>query len=53
MMADPSWMTRCGKSSNPCCRPPKLRRFRHPGRKPLDRWKLLKGILFVPKTGIQ
>jgi len=31
---------------------PKTRRFRHPGRKPLDRRKILTGILFVLKTGI-
>jgi transposase len=31
---------------------PKPRRFRFPGRKPLDRRKVLTGILFVLKTGI-
>lgn len=31
---------------------PKRRRFRHPGRKPLDRRKVLTGILFVLKSGI-
>ena len=31
---------------------PKRRRFRHPGRKPLDRRKVLTGILFVLRTGI-
>jgi transposase len=32
---------------------PKRRRFRHPGRKPLDRRKVLTGILFVLRTGIR
>ena len=32
--------------------PPKKRRFRYPGRKPLDDRKCLEGILFVLKTGI-
>lgn len=31
---------------------PKRRRFRYPGRKPLDRRKVLTGILFVLKSGI-
>ena len=31
---------------------PKARRFRFPGRKPLDNRKALTGILFVLKTGI-
>jgi transposase len=31
---------------------PKPRRFRFPGRKPLDRRKVLTGIIFVLKTGI-
>ena len=31
---------------------PKRRRFRHPGRKPIDRRKVLSGIIFVLKTGI-
>jgi transposase len=31
---------------------PKPRRFRSPGRKPLDRRKVLTGIIFVLKTGI-
>jgi transposase len=31
---------------------PKPRRFRFPGRKPLDRHKVLTGIIFVLKTGI-
>jgi transposase len=32
--------------------PPPQRRFRFPGRKPLDQRKILTGILFVLKTGI-
>jgi transposase len=31
---------------------PKPRHFRHPGRKPMDRRKVLCGIIFVLKTGI-
>ena len=31
---------------------PRQRRFRFPGRKPLDYRKILTGILFVLKTGI-
>ena len=36
----------------PLLPPPKSRRFRFPGRKPLDNRKALTGILFVLKTGI-
>jgi len=36
----------------PLLPPPKPRRFKHPGRKPLDRRQALTGILFVLKTGI-
>jgi transposase len=36
----------------PLLPPPKPRRFRFPGRKPLDRRKVLSGIIFVLKTGI-
>ncbi len=36
----------------PLLPPPKPRRFRYPGRKPLDRRKILTGIIFVLKTGI-
>ncbi len=32
--------------------PPKPRRFRHPGRKPMDPRKALTGILYVLRTGI-
>ena len=36
----------------PLLPPPKVRRFRYPGRKPIDDRKALTGILFVLKTGI-
>ena len=36
----------------PLLPPPKPRRFRSPGRKPLDRRKVLTGIIFVLKTGL-
>lgn len=36
----------------PLLPPPKPRRLRYPGRKPLDRRKVLTGIIFVLKTGI-
>jgi transposase len=36
----------------PLLPPPRPRRFRFPGRKPLDYRKILTGILFVLKTGI-
>src|SRR5205807_2884128 len=36
----------------PLLPPPKPRRFRYPGRKPLPLRKVLTGILFVLKTGI-
>jgi transposase len=36
----------------PLLPPPPKRRFRYPGRKPLDDRKILTGILFVLKTGI-
>src|SRR5947207_11672796 len=36
----------------PLLPPPKPRRFRFPGRKPIDDRKALTGILFVLKTGI-
>ncbi|MDB5308460.1 MAG: hypothetical protein JWO38_2662 [Gemmataceae bacterium] len=37
----------------PLLPPPKVRRFRFPGRKPIDDRKALTGILFVLKTGIR
>src|SRR5438093_12709883 len=36
----------------PLLPPPKPRRFRYPGRKPVDDRQALTGILFVLKTGI-
>ena len=36
----------------PILPPPKPRRFRHPGRKPVGNRQCLTGILFVLKTGI-
>jgi transposase len=36
----------------PLLPPPKPRRYRYPGRKPLDNRKALTGILFILKTGI-
>jgi len=36
----------------PLLPPPKARRWRYPGRKPLDNRKALTGILFVLKSGI-
>ncbi len=40
------------KLIEPILPPPKRRRFRHPGRKPIDNRQALNGILFVLKTGI-
>jgi transposase len=37
----------------PLLPPPKPRRFRYPGRKPIDNRKALIGILFVLKTGVR
>jgi transposase len=36
----------------PCCRRPPRRRFRFPGRQPIDQRQIFTGILFVLKTGI-
>lgn len=36
----------------PLLPPPKARRFRYPGRKPIDRRRVLAGIIFVLRTGI-
>lgn len=36
----------------PLLPPPKPRRLRHPGRKPMDRRKVLTGIIFVLRSGI-
>ena len=37
----------------PLLPPPKLRRHRYPGRKPLDNRAVLTGILFVLQTGLR
>jgi len=36
----------------PLLPPPKKRRFRYPGRKPIDNRRALTGVLFVLRTGI-
>ena len=47
MVSDALW-----EPIQPLLLPPKPRRFRFPGRKPLDYRKVLTGIIFVLKTGI-
>jgi len=47
LVSDDLW-----KRVEPLLPPPPTRRFRFPGRKPLDYRKVLTGILFVLKTGI-
>lgn len=47
MVSDALW-----QRLEPLLPPPKPRRFRFPGRKPLDCRKVLTGIVFVLKTGI-
>jgi transposase len=47
LLSDPLW-----KRIEPLLPPPKPRRARSPGRKPLDARKVLTGILFVLKWGI-
>lgn len=47
LLPDELWEIIC-----PLLPPPKPRRLRHPGRKPVDDRKTLTGILFVLKTGI-
>lgn len=47
LVSDALW-----KLIEPLLPKPKRRRFRHPGRTPLDRRKVLTGILFVLKSGI-
>ena len=37
----------------PLLPPPKPRRYRYPGRKPIENRRALTGILFILKTGIQ
>jgi transposase len=51
-MAKPLVSDELWEAIRPLLPPPKPRRFRHPGRKPLDDRKALTGILFVLKTGI-
>ena len=51
-MAKPLVSDALWKRLEPLLPPPKPRRFRFPGRKPLDRRKVLAGIIFVLKTGI-
>ncbi len=41
-----------GRRIEPSLLPPKPRRFRFPGRQPLDRCMIRTGILFILKTGI-
>lgn len=47
LLADELW-----KKIEPILPPPKRRRFRYPGRKPISHRQALTGILFVLKTGI-
>jgi transposase len=51
-MAKPLLPDELWKRIEPLLPPPKPRRFRYPGRKPIDNRKALIGILFVLKTGI-
>src|SRR3954447_18904077 len=51
-MARPLLPDELWKRIEPLLPPPKPRRFRFPGRKPIDNRKALTGILFVLKTGI-
>ena len=51
-MAEPLVSDGLWKMIEPLLPPPKARRFRYPGRKPMDRRKALTGILFVLKSGI-
>ena len=51
-MAKPLLPDELWERIEPLLPPPKPRRFRFPGRKPLDNRKALTGILFVLKTGI-
>src|SRR5262245_6229805 len=47
LLPDPLW-----QRIEPLLPPPKRRRFRFPGRKPVDNRQALTGILFVLKSGI-
>ena len=51
-MAKPLISDELWEQIQPLLPPPKPRRARHPGRKPLDARRVLAGILFVLKTGI-
>jgi transposase len=51
-MAKPVLSDALWKLIGPLLPPPKRRRRKHPGRKPLDNRAVLTGILFVLKTGI-
>jgi transposase len=51
-MAKPLLQDELWQRIEPLLPPPKPRRFRFPGRKPVDNRKALTGILFVLKTGI-
>lgn len=51
-MAKPLLTNDLWQRIEPLLPPPKPRRFRFPGRKPIDNRKALTGILFVLKTGI-
>ena len=51
-MARPLVSDELWEAIQPLLPPPKPRRFRYPGRKPVDDRKALTGILFVLKTGI-
>src|SRR5262245_17940902 len=52
VMARPLVSDELWEAIRPLLPPPKPRRFRFPGRKPVDDRKALTGILFVLKTGI-
>lgn len=52
VMARPILSDELWELIEPLLPPPKPRRFRYPGRKPMDRRKVLTGILFVLKSGI-
>jgi transposase len=51
-MAQPLVSDALWQRIEPLLPPPKPRRQRYPGRKPMDRRKVLTGILFILKTGI-
>src|ERR1700738_2664301 len=52
LMAKPMVTDALWARIEPLLPPPKPRRFRFPGRKPVDRRKVLTGIIFVLRTGI-